>query len=323
MSRPISQQDVRVLLDSLGVAERETKHLGLPDHDTNRAAPIEHELQTALTLLDNIHAAPVADDYEFLAGLYLCKYCVEKEYRFARKDPECKVPSDKPRRGWDKFQHHSSTQTPFKFPPIGFGKRPLMFIAINPRLTNNRQHYVEIMSSLDKFKALSRNEVFGSHYIRSPSAVTGSNRESFYDDQQKIAAVAFPNMPFVDVACSAEMYFCASENGDGLACDHSPCAQKYLRRLIEDYVQPDLIVTFGNRIPFFFENHLIGIAPKVMPLPFRSYNSAKTATMDTAVTWAGNAADAFFHGRPIPPKNWSWPRGQEGRPDPIMDYSRR
>jgi hypothetical protein len=110
MSRPISQQDVKVLWESLRVAERETKHLELPDRERNRAASIEHEVKTALTLLDNIHAAPLADDHEFLAGLYLCKHCVEKEYKFARKDPECKAPSDKPRRGWDKFQQHGNTQ---------------------------------------------------------------------------------------------------------------------------------------------------------------------------------------------------------------------
>jgi hypothetical protein len=119
------------------------------------------------------------------------------------------------------------------------------------------------------------------------------------------------------------MYFCASANGDGLYCHNSPCAEKYLRRLIEDYVQPALIVTFGNDTPPFFEEYLIGIVPKVIHLPFRSPYSADDATMDVAVDWAARSSKAFFDGAPVPPKNWTWPRGEEGRPDPIMDYSRR
>ena len=95
------------------------------------------------------------------------------------------------------------------------------------------------------------------------------------------------------------MFFCASKDGDGLVCDDSPCAQKYLRRLVEIYVQPDLIVTFGNRIPYVFEKYLIGIAPRVIHLPFRSPYSAGDATMDVAVPWAAIAADTFLHGRPI------------------------
>lgn len=93
------------------------------------------------------------------------------------------------------------------------------------------------------------------------------------------------------------MYFCASKDGDGLACDDSPCAKEYLRRLTEYYFQPELIVTFGNRIPVFFRKHLIGITPKVIHLPFRSFRSGDDATMDKA--WTGLLV------RPMPFSRWA------------------
>src|SRR5262245_36082166 len=173
-------------------------------------------------------------------------------------------PSGQSRRGWNKFRPHIPTNTPYKFPPIGFGRRSLLFVGINPRFTDNAQLHEEVMSSPQAFKALAGNRVRGLAYITTSQTVAFPPREDFYDDQLKIAATAFPNEPFECVACSAEMYFCASADGDGLACANSPCAMKYLRSLIEEYVQPKVVITFGTSIPQFFRKHLLGIRPKVL-----------------------------------------------------------
>ena len=260
---------------------------------------------------------PAVDYDGFLKELYGCKFCVEQRRPFAIPTPD-----GMPRRGWNKFRHNSAANAPHKFPPIGFGNRSLLFLAINPRFTANSAVHAEVMSSLRAFESFAQNTVFGSSYIRPASSAGGEERESFYDDQQRIASAVFPDRPFAAVACSAEMYFCASADADGLHCANSPCANRFLRRLIEDFVQPNLIVTFGNQIPRFFRKNLRGIRPGVIHLPFRSSWSARdNATMDVTVDWAARATAALFAGTSVPSRNWSWPSADS--PKPVEDYSGR
>jgi hypothetical protein len=258
--------------------------------------------------------APLDYD-EFLRDLYGCKFCQEQRRPFAIPTPD-----GRPRRGWNKFKHHPVSNAPHKFPPIGLGPRPLLFIGINPRFTDNSDLHAEVMSSVQAFKVFSENKVFGAPYIRPPSTETTEERETFYDDQQQIASAAFPDQPFAAVACSAEMYFCASADADGLRCGNSPCANQFLRRLIEDYVQPRVIVTFGTQIPRFFRKNLGGITASVVHLPFRSpWSAGRSGRMDAAVNWAARAAVALFAGTSVPLRGWTWP-GHDS-PKPVEDYS--
>jgi len=254
-------------------------------------------------------------DYDaFLKELYACKLCVDERRRFAVPTPD-----GKPRRGWNKFRTSSAANAPYKFPPIGFGQRPLLFIAINPRFTDNVRIHDEVMSSLQSFTAFSQNRVFGGQYIRPESRAANEPRERFYDDQLRIASATFPNQPFEDVACSAEMYFCATADADGLFCHNSPCAKQYLRQLIDAYVKPQVIVTFGNQIPQFFKKNISGVGASVIHLPFRSsWSVTNIETMDSAVEWATRAVDALFTGAHVPPRNWTWPSSHV--PQPVEKY---
>src|SRR5580700_8763928 len=87
------------------------------------------------------------------------------------------------------------------------------------------------------------------------------------------------------------MYSCASADGDGLACANSPCATRFLRPLIDEYVQPGVVITFGTSIPQFFRKHLLGIRPKVLHLPFRGY---RLVSLDSS---ASNARERSWNGR--------------------------
>jgi hypothetical protein len=257
---------------------------------------------------------PVDHD-QFLTKLYACKFCEEQRRPFAIPTPD-----GSPRRGWNKFKLNSVAHAPHKFPPIGFGPRPLLFIGINPRFTDNAALHAEVMSSVAAFRALSNNMVFGAPYIRPASTGVGEQREKFYDDQLRIASCAFPNQPFASVACSAEMYFCASADGDGLHCGNSPCARLFLRKLINDYVKPKVIVTFGTGIPRFFNKNLRGITPSVVHLPFRSSWSARhRSTMDASVDWAARATAALLTGKTVPLKDWKWP--SDVSPKPVENYA--
>jgi hypothetical protein len=145
-------------------------------------------------------------------------------------------------------------------------------------------------------------------------------REGFYDDQLSIAAAAFPSEPFERVACSAEMYFCASADGDGLSCANSPCAATFLRPLIDEYVQPRVVIIFGTSIPQCFRRHLSGIKPKVLHLPFRGPRSAGSpARMNATVKWAGLATAALLGGSPVPQRDWPWPF--DNAPPAVEDYA--
>ena len=124
---------------------------------------------------------------EFLTELYRCKSCVDNGRRFANRPP-----NGEHRRGWDKFKHHEAAGAPYKFPPIGFVPRPLLFVGINPRFTNNGELHREVMSSLSAFKALAENRAFGKPYITPPSD-DAQARESFYDDQVRIGRAVFPD----------------------------------------------------------------------------------------------------------------------------------
>ncbi len=256
-----------------------------------------------------------ADYSSFLDHLYHCDSCIRERLRFAVPHP-----SGQPRRGWDKLKRHTRTDTPYKFPPIGFGMRPLLFVGINPRFTDNAELHEQVMSSPEAFKALSENRVRGLIYITSSELLAVRPIEHFYDDQLSIAATAFPNEPFERVACSAEMYFCASADGDGLGCANSPCARRFLRPLIDEYVQPRVVITFGTSIPQFFHKHLSGIKPKVLHLPFREpWSAGSPARMNAAVNWAGLATAALLGGAPVPQRDWLWP--SDNAPHAVEDYA--
>ena len=94
---------------------------------------------------------PAVDYDGFLKELYGCKFCVEQRRPFAIPTPD-----GMPRRGWNKFRHNSAANAPHKFPPIGFGNRSLLFLAINPRFTANSAVHAEVMSSLRAFESFAQ-----------------------------------------------------------------------------------------------------------------------------------------------------------------------
>lgn len=147
------------------------------------------------------------------------------------------------------FGFTRSTAGPLhKFPPLigAQGPAPLLFIGLNPRHSpGNAWLHDRVMSDEAEFEALANNRVAGRPYI----AVDGSERH--YRLHARIAAAAFPGRPFAEVATVTELFHCATEDAGSLPRSGSPCADRYLDRVIA-ITQPQVIVAVGKAV----ESHL-------------------------------------------------------------------
>ncbi len=136
------------------------------------------------------------------------------------------------------------------------------------------------------FEALSNNRVAVQPYI----AVDGAERH--YRLHARIAAAAFPGRPFEEVAAVTELFHCATEDASSLPRSGSPCADRYLARVIA-ITQPRVIVAVGKPV----EAHLRprfgardgpsrvvigGVNALVVPVPHPNARGEKSSRYEAA-----------------------------------------
>jgi hypothetical protein len=179
--------------------------------------------------------------------VYACDFCVVNRKRFAKD-----------------FQLRADGR-PKKFPPtIGAtGESRLLFIAQNPRLTDN---YVLdwAMTSKQEFSSLAANkDQYSRDYLRSYGLDDDKPKEDFYRPFIEIATSAYPSKSFDQVAAISDLYLCATPPNDRndstkrLAfTPNSPCADLYFKRVIAQ-VRPIAIITKGN-LPMHYFRKLVG-----------------------------------------------------------------
>lgn len=137
----------------------------------------------------------------------------------------------------------------FKFPPLigATGLADILFVGINPRRsTSNRVLHEQLMTSKWAFAALASNRIRGESYI----GVSGQERH-YHDHLQIIREVYGEAVPFESRAVVTELFFCATETSNSLPSRESPCAERFLPRVLT-IVQPKVIVAVGSRVMSYF-----------------------------------------------------------------------
>lgn len=95
------------------------------------------------------------------------------------------------------------------------------------------------MGDEEEFAALTGNRVDGRPYV----ALDGTERH--YRLHAQLADVAFPRRPFEEVAAVTELFHCATEDATEQPRVGSPCADRYLARVIAT-VRPRVILAVGK-----------------------------------------------------------------------------
>ena len=132
----------------------------------------------------------------------------------------------------------------FRFPPsIGaLNTAPLLFVGINPRISqSNRSLHESLMRDYSAFRELAGNR----KNTNQPYIAPGG--EVHYSRHLRIANELFPNLPFEAVAVATELFFCASSSASGLPISKSPCAERYLDRVLA-WVRPTVVFAVGRQV---------------------------------------------------------------------------
>lgn len=187
------------------------------------------------------------------------------------------------------FTRSSTTGSLHKFPPLigAQGEAALLFVGLNPRHSaGNAWLHDRIMGDEAEFAALAGNRVDGRPYV----AVDGAERH--YRLHAQIADIAFPGRPFEEVAAVTELFHCATEDATELPRVGSPCADRYLARVIAT-VRPRVIVAVGKAAekhlrPRFgardgpFRVVIAGVNALVVPVPHPNARGEKVSRYDEA-----------------------------------------
>jgi hypothetical protein len=145
------------------------------------------------------------------------------------------------------------------------GTAPLLFVGINPRVSNSNRHlHNALMCDPSTFLELAGNRFHGQHYI-GPQGLEGH-----YSAHVRIARQLFPDQSFETIAAVTELFFCASESAKGLPAQRSPCATKYFERVLA-LIQPKVVFAVGSQV----ESYLV-----------RRFGSVDSKTF---VTWGQTA----------------------------------
>ena len=140
------------------------------------------------------------------------------------------------------FEPFKAAGRPYRFPPVigATGPAPLLFIGINPRVSDsNRALHNTIMRDPAAFRELAQNSFQNQPYI-GPLCP-----ERHYRVHATIARHVFPDKTFEAVAAVTELFLCASSSSVGLPFVNSPCAEKYLKRVLA-MVQPKVVFAVGQ-----------------------------------------------------------------------------
>ncbi len=142
----------------------------------------------------------------------------------------------------------------FRFPPVigAPGAAEVLFVGINPRVSpSNLPLHTALMRDISAFQELAANSYRERDYIGP------QGQESHYSLHLWIASQLFPGRRFASVAAVTELFFCASESSARLPVEQSPCADKYLGRVLAS-TRPKLVVAVGSRVA----NYLAGRFPR-------------------------------------------------------------
>lgn len=132
----------------------------------------------------------------------------------------------------------------YRFPPtIGaVGAAPLLFVGINPRISeSNRQLHESISSNSEAFVELSGNRFRGRRYIAE------AGLEGHYRMHVTVAAELFPGREFEEVAAVTELHLCASETSVGIPRSAMRCLDRFFQSVL-DQVQPSVIFAVGQHV---------------------------------------------------------------------------
>jgi hypothetical protein len=146
------------------------------------------------------------------------------------------------------FKSPEQSKGYYKFPPtIGaLGQAPLLFVGINPRISNtNRPLHDRMMADLRAFEALAGNRVGSQKYI------VPDGLEKHYKGHVEIANSVYPKKAFEEVAAVTELFLCAKEDSVGLPIQDSPCARKYSSRTVS-IIKPRVIIPVGKMAYNYF-----------------------------------------------------------------------
>ena len=195
----------------------------------------------------------------------------------------------------------------YRFPPtIGAtGQASILFVGVNPRVSeSNRALHARLASHRAAYRRLARNRIGAQRYI------SQDGPEGHYRAHLAITESIYPGRPFEDVAAVTELFLCASATARGLPVRTSPCADRFLRRVL-DQVQPEVIVAVGRLVGSYFEDRapgrlgplpvvtIGGRAVPVVEMPHPNARGAKGAGM----VWATAAARAVLAGSEPPRRN--------------------
>lgn len=147
------------------------------------------------------------------------------------------------------FEASGGHNPPFRFPPVigGSGPLPLLFVGINPRVSeSNRDFHETLVRNPRTFAQLAENIDRGRPYI-GPQA-----KERHYAAHVRLAQRLFPSQPFEAVAAVTEIFFCASKSSMGLPIEQSPCAQRYFERVLA-IVRPVVVLAVGQAVKRYLQ----------------------------------------------------------------------
>ena len=102
------------------------------------------------------------------------------------------------------------------------------------------------MTSKWAFAHLASNRISNKPYIHE------SSEEHYHDHLQIIYGVYREASPFESRAAVTELFVCASRTSESLPNPESPCAERFLPRVLT-IVQPKVIVAVGSRVMDYFK----------------------------------------------------------------------
>ena len=160
------------------------------------------------------------------------------------------------------------------------------------------------MADSAAFAALAGNRVAGCPYIGRGGI------ELHYNAHVSIVEAAFPGRAFEEVAAVTELFHCATKNADGLPARRSPCARRFLERVIA-LVRPCVIVAAGATVKGYFRSQW-GSGPEglhirvgdqdvpVVTMPHPNEWGITKAECAERMERAIAAVIAFLAGAPVP-----------------------
>jgi hypothetical protein len=124
----------------------------------------------------------------------------------------------------------------YTFPPtIGAaGHAPLLFLGINPRRSKtNLVLHKELADYPGSFRVLAANRVPYNGKSGGPRYIAPNAKERHYRPHAKVVTAVFgERAAFEDHAAVTELFLCATEDSSALRVDTSPCAERYLARVL-------------------------------------------------------------------------------------------